>query len=204
MQLELVNQTRVDKMLGRSLTRRIIKPTHIVKLSEIYVMSDYVCLMMKYNLSVDIKKTLINLWVDLKIDIFFKGWYDHHNQPPLLIEFEFQIRKFFSRQRKRDQHLIDKNNVEIGIAFYSQNQFSIIGVFKLKIIRLMNHFGIIDNGFLSAIVSLWVFTKYFQASVKGGTCWCEEVDDLDQNDQITLSKETSSTKLFKGRWRTPR
>ena len=41
--------------------------------------------------------------------------------------------------------MIDKNNVEIGIAFYSQNQFSIIGVFKLKIIRLMNHFGIIDN-----------------------------------------------------------
>ena len=68
-----MNQTRVDKMLGRSLTRRIIKPTHIVKLSEINVMSDYVCLMMKYNLSVDIKKTLIDLWVDLKIDIFFKG-----------------------------------------------------------------------------------------------------------------------------------
>ena len=36
-------------------------------------MSDYVCLMMKYNLSVDIKKTLIDLWVDIEIDIFFKG-----------------------------------------------------------------------------------------------------------------------------------
>ena len=29
------------------------------------------------------------------------------------------------RQRKRDQQLINKNNFEIGIAFYSQNQFTI-------------------------------------------------------------------------------
>ena len=31
----------------------------------------------------------------------------------------------------------------------------------------------------------------------------EEADDLDQNDQITLFKETSSTQLFKGRQRSP-
>ena len=68
---------------------------------------------------------------------------------------------------------------------------------------------VIDRGFLPATASLLIFTKYFQKylqslnSPEGATGRREEVDDLDQNDQITLFKETSSTQLFKGRQRSP-
>ena len=64
---------------------------------------------------------------------------------------------------------------------------------------------VIDRGFLPATGWVLIFTKYFQSftSLEGATWRREEVDDLDQNDQITLFKETSSTQLFKGRQRSP-